>query len=401
VSDLRVAFVVQRCGDEVVGGAESLCLQIAAHLRGVVDIEILTTCAKDYRSWRDAYPPGHTYVGDVKVRRFPVDAPRNVAVFDRLSRSIASAPEQASPEAQDRWMRAQGPLSSALCDYVRDYEGLYDVFVFCGYLYATTAMVLPLVARKAILMPFAHDEWPIRLPMWDAIFASAQAIVSTTRQEGDFLRRRFPRLPVRQVTVAASMEPPVDRNPERFRRRYGIGEPFLLYLGRVDASKGVDELFDHFRRYRASRTTSLKLVVAGSLHARVPADPNVVVVGRVEERMKWDMLQACDVLVMPSAYESLSLVLLEAWACAKPVLVNARSAVLVGQCRRSGGGVWYGNYAEFAAALDLLEAGTRRQLGRQGQEHFTIAYNWEQAVDTFVELLSSVTDLAKRRPLFV
>jgi glycosyltransferase involved in cell wall biosynthesis len=396
-----VAFVVQRCGEDVVGGAESLCLQIAAHLRGVLDVEILTTCALDYRTWRNAYPAGHAHVGGVKVRRFPVDAPRDLAAFDRLSRAIAAAPERASPEAQERWMRAQGPVSSALLAYVRDYEALYDVFVFCGYLYATTAMVLPLVASKAVLMPFAHDEWPIRLPMWNAIFASCKAIVSTTKQEGDFLRRRFPQLPVRRVTVAASMEPAPDRNPERFRRSFGVGEPFLLYLGRVDPSKGVEELFDHFRRYRASRKTPLKLVVAGSKHMRVPDDPNIVVLGRIDERTKWDTLEACELLVMPSEYESLSLVLLEAWACAKPVLVNARSAVLVAQCRRSGGGVWYANYAQFAAALDILDAAKRRQLGRQGQEHFAGAYNWDEAVDTLVELLSAVSDTAQRRPIFV
>jgi glycosyltransferase involved in cell wall biosynthesis len=401
VRELRVAFVVQRCGDEVVGGAESLCLQIAAHLRGVIEVEILTTCALDYRTWRNAYPPGHTYVSGVKVRRFPVDVPRDVAAFDRLSREIATDPEHASPEAQERWMRAQGPLSSALFDYVRDYEALYDVFVFCGYLYATTALVLPAVAAKAVLMPFAHDEWPIRLPMWDAIFSGCQALVSTTEQESDFLRRRFPKLAVRRATVAASMEPPADRNPERFRSQFGIGEPFLLYLGRVDPSKGVGELFDHFRRYRASREAPLKLVVAGSLHTQVPSDPNIVVLGRIDERTKWDTLQACELLVMPSEYESLSLVLLEAWACAKPVVVNARSAVLVAQCRRSGGGVWYANYAEFAAALDLLDAGKRRQLGHQGQEHFATAYNWNDAVDTFVELLSAVSDQAQRRPIFV
>jgi glycosyltransferase involved in cell wall biosynthesis len=401
VRDLRVAFVVQRCGNEVVGGAESLCLQIASHLRGVVDVEILTTCAVDYRTWRNEYPAGRTQVDGVNVRRFPVDAPRDVAAFDRLSREIAAAPERASAEGQERWMRAQGPLSTALLDYVRDYEGLYDVFVFCGYLYATTALALPRVAHKAVLLPFAHDEWPIRLPMWDEIFASAQAIVSTTKQESDFVRHRFPALNVRRATVAASMEPPADRNPERFRARYGIQEPFLLYLGRVDPSKGVDELFDHFRRYRAAHRAPLKLVVAGSLHARVPADPNIVVAGRIDEGTKWDALAACELLVMPSEFESLSLVLLEAWACAKPVLVNAKSAVLVGQCRRSGGGVWYANYAEFGAALDLLDAGKRRQLGRQGQEHFRIAYNWDEAVDTLVELLSTVSDPAKRRPIFV
>ena len=394
MSRLRVALVVVRCGDEVIGGAESLCLQIAQHLRDAVDVEILTTCARDYRTWSNVYAPGHAWVGGVKVRRFSVDAPRNVAAFDRLSRKVAGDPGNASDKAQARWMRAQGPVSSELFAYVRDYEALYDAFVFCGYLYATTALALPIVAHKAVLMPFAHDEWPIRLPLWDAIFASARAVVSTTAQEAHFLQNRFPKLPVRQVTIAASMEPPAGRNPARFRNEFGIEQPFLLYLGRVDRSKGIDELVDFFRRYRDSHPARLKLVIAGSLHADLLADPDVVVTGPLSERAKWDALEACELLVMPSEFESLSLVVLEAWASAKPVLVNARSAVLVGQCRRSGGGVWYASYAEFAAALNLLDADVRRRLGLQGQDHFYAAYNWDRAVVALVDLLSAVSDKA-------
>ena len=58
------------------------------------------------------------------------------------------------------------------------------------------------------------------------------------------------------------------------------------------------------------------------------------------------------VLVMPSYYESLSMVALEAWALGKPVLANARCDVLLGQCLRSNAGLYYENAAEFAAALD-------------------------------------------------
>lgn len=392
---LRVAFVVVRCGEDVIGGAESMCLQIAAHLRDAVNVEILTTCARDYRTWRNVYPAGNTTVGGVHVRRFPVDAPRNVARFDRLSRAIVNAAEAASPQAQDRWMQAQGPLSTKLLEYVRDHEALYDAFVFCGYLYATTALALPSVAHKAVLLPFAHDEWPIHLPMWDAIFTSVRAVVPMTEEEHAFLRRRFSAFAAHPITTIPSADPPGGRDAMRFRAEFGITEPFLLYLGRVERSKGVEELFDFFLRYRASHATSLKLVVAGSLHAHVLSDPNIAVLGAIDERAKWDALEACELLVMPSEYESLSLAVLEAWACAKPVLVNARSAVLIGQCRRSGGGVWYASYAEFSAALDLLDAPVRQQLGRQGKAYVSIAYDWDRAVVSLIDLLWAVSGKAR------
>jgi glycosyltransferase involved in cell wall biosynthesis len=379
----RVAFVVQRCGDEVVGGAESLCLQVAHRLRGICDVEILTTCALDYQTWRNEYPEGHCHVGGVLVRRFPVDRPRNAGAFDRLSRDIAFDLAGTPLERQEEWMKAQGPMSSQLFAYLRDYEQLYDSIVFFGYLYATTYFGLPLVAEKAILVPFAHDEWPIRLSMWERIFAAPRFLVFSTEEEREFVRRRFANLKIRGDIIGIGIEAPSDRNPERFRKRFGIEEPFLLYLGRIEKSKGVDVLFEDFIRYREARRGPKKLVLVGREHTTIPKHDDIVMVGQVDEQAKWDALSACDALVMPSQFESLSLVLLEAWACGKPVVVNARSSVLVGQCRRAQGGVWYDCYEEFEVALDLLERDLRHALGRQGQDHVWNAYNWEEVLRAY------------------
>jgi glycosyltransferase involved in cell wall biosynthesis len=389
-SQRRIAFVVQRCGDDVVGGAESMALQVAERLRYAYDVEILTTCARDYQTWRNEYPEGHCMVRDVHVRRFPVDKPRDGAAFDRLSNRISGDLSSLTLEQQEQWMRAQGPLSTPLLQYLRDYESLYDVFAFFTYLYATTYFGLPSVARKAVLVPFAHDEWPIRMSMWDDVFAAPRALVYSTEEERDFLTRRFERLPERSATIGVGIEPPAERNPERFRKRFEIEEPFLLYLGRIEKSKGVGVLFDDFMRYRRGATAPLKLVLVGRAHTEIPVHRDIIAIGQVDDRTKWDALAACNLLVMPSQYESLSLVLLEAWACAKPVLVNARSSVLVGQCRRAQGGIWYDSYEEFEVALDLFDAELRERLGRQGQEHVRSAYNWSDTVLAYRDILDAV-----------
>ena len=389
-SQRRVAFVVQRCGEDVVGGAESLALQVAERLRYAYDIEILTTCALDYQSWRNELPDGHSFVRDVHIRRFPVERPRDLAAFDRLSARIAGELTTLSLAKQEEWMRAQGPLSTPLLRYVADYEALYDVFVFFTYLYATTYFGLPSVAKKAVLVPFAHDEWPIRMSMWDELFAAPRALIYSTDEERDFLTSRFARLPDRSATIGVGIEPPPERNPERFRKKYDIDEPFLLYLGRIEKSKGVDVLFDDFIRYRQGATSPLKLVLVGRAHTPIPSHRDIIAVGPVDERTKWDALAACNLLVMPSQYESLSLALLEAWACAKPVLVNARSRVLVGQCRRAQGGIWYDSYEEFEVALDLFDRELRERLGRQGQEHVRSAYNWSDTVLAYRDILDAV-----------
>ena len=107
----KVAFVVQRYGLEVNGGAELLCRQVAEHMAKYWDVEVLTTCAIDYMTWQNEYPPGPTTVNGVAVQRFAVDVPRDVAAFNRLSASVLTG---GGRDAELRWRQAQGPASSAL-----------------------------------------------------------------------------------------------------------------------------------------------------------------------------------------------------------------------------------------------------------------------------------------------
>src|SRR5438067_11029733 len=106
---MRVAFVVQRCGLEVNGGAESLCLQIAQRVGRHCPAEVLTTCALDYMTWENFYPEGVEEVGSTVIRRFPVDRARDVAAFNALSQTLHPRRESATPAEQETWMRAQGP----------------------------------------------------------------------------------------------------------------------------------------------------------------------------------------------------------------------------------------------------------------------------------------------------
>ena len=89
-------------------------------------------------------------------------------------------------------------------------------------------------------------------------------------------------------------------------------------------------------------------------------------------------MAAADLLIMPSYYESLSMVALEAWGMGKPVLANGRCDVLKGQCLRSNAGLYYESYAEFADALYSItsSASLRQGLGRSGEAYFQRHYAW-------------------------
>ena len=152
----KVAFVAPRCGTGIFGGAEVYCLELARRLAPSWDIDVLTTCARDYMTWKNEYPPGHSNEEGVHVQRFPVDRPRDVAAFNALSERISFDVERSSISQQEEWMRAQGPVSRELESYVRAHRFRYDAFFFFSYLYATTYTLLPIVEEKAFLVPFAH-----------------------------------------------------------------------------------------------------------------------------------------------------------------------------------------------------------------------------------------------------
>jgi glycosyltransferase involved in cell wall biosynthesis len=383
----KVAFVVQRCGLEVNGGAESLCLKIAARMSKVWDIEILTTCALDYITWQDYYPSGLSEILDVKLRRFPVLKKRDMDKFNRLSEKIHPDSYKASNKDQEEWMLAQGPWSPALVEYVEQHKHEYDAFIFFTYLYATTYFILPLVAEKAYLAPLAHDEWPIYLSMWDAFFEKPRGLIFNTLEEQNFLKSRFPKANIQGSIAGIAVDVPKSYDAEHFRQQYNIHEPFLLYLGRIDASKGCGEIFDYFMKLRERGSSFKKLVLLGEPKMPIPKHPDIISLGFVSEQTKWDAISACELLLMPSLYESLSMVLLEAWALGKPVLVNGGCDVLIGQCRRSQGGLWYSNEDEFILALEKMDEMVRDRLGLQGRKFVEKNYTWSKIESQYLEMI--------------
>ena len=391
---LKVAFVVQRYGVEVNGGAELLCRQVAEHMASYWEVTVLTTCAIDYLTWQNAYPPGPTTVNGIPVQRFPVDQPRDLDAFNRLSASVLAG--GAGREAELQWMKAQGPFSAALLAYLQQHSQTYDRFIFFTYLYASTFFGLPCVADRSLLVPTAHDEPPIYLEIFRELFCLPQALLFLTLEEQDFVNQRFGTQHILQEVVGVGGEAPRDVRAERFRAQYAEALEeceFILYVGRVDASKGCRQLCSHFMRFREDvPTLPVKLVLLGSLAMEIPPHPDIVALGFVSEQDKADAMAAAQVVLLPSPYESLSMVALEAWHQSKAVLANGACAVLRGQCKRSNGGLWYNNYAEFQETLSLLlqEAGLRERLGASGRAFVQRCYDWAAVEAQYLNVVNSV-----------
>lgn len=391
---MRVAIVVQRYGTEVLGGAETLARRVAELLAPATDVTVVTTCALDYLTWADHYPPGEDDVNGVRVLRFPVSEPRDPKRFARASDKVYRAPRDL--ELGRAWMHAQGPNAPGLLEHLRDRGSQYDAIAFVTYLYATTADGLPLVADRALLYPTMHDEPPLRLAIFDEVFAKAQAVLLSTPEERELARSRFGVEDERARIIGVGVDE-LNGDAGRFQAETGIAHRYAAYLGRLDPSKGVPDLVEHHARYRSERPDGLDLVLIGSGDVELPEGAGFHGMGFVPEQLKHDAIAGADVVVCPSPYESLSLSQLEAWTHGRPTLSNAVSPVLVGQSRRSGGGLWYDDGPQYAAMLDLLARAKplADAIGAQGRRYVHEHYRWDRVREKWLAALDEVATRAR------
>lgn len=393
----RVAIVVQRYGPDVHGGAESAARWLAENLAAHADdeIHVLTTCANDYTTWNNAYDPGHTLLNGVHIHRFIVDAPRDWQhAREQTGRFLLEAH---TVDEEMAWIRREGPFCSDLLRYVVQHSGQYDVFIFFTYLYATTFFTLPLVAEKSILVPAAHDEPFLYLDAYRALLQLPRHIVYLTAAERDLVQRVSNNAHIPSTVAAIGMPLTPEADEERFRARFGLDGDFLLYGGRIDEAKNVPQLLDYFARYCDRRQNSagpLKLVLMGRPHMPLPDSPQVIPIGFVSDEEKFDALKAATLVILPSHFESLSIMILESWLVETPVLVNGRSDVLRQQARCSNGGLYYTSYDEFEDALDLLlnSADLRHALGRQGQQFVRKHYDGVEIVRRYHSIFNNIVE---------
>src|SRR3989440_3735528 len=375
---MRILFVVQRYGAQVPGGAELAAREFATRLaaRGHAT-EVLTSCAVSYVDWANAYPPGTEALDGVLVHRLPVSEPRADRIFGPMHARVPFGRHRVPPFMQRDWMRVQGPNMPGLAPWLREHTTSYDRIVFFTYLYYTASAGLPAAAGlvPTVLHPTAHDEPPLYLSLFDIIYRLPSALAFLTEEEAALVANRFHvRLPSTvtglgvELDVAASAE-------ETAAFRAGVaglqGRPYLVYVGRVDPGKGSVELFDFFTAYQRRNPSDLALVVVGDPVEPMPPHPDIFITGFVAEPTKRAAMGGSLALVQPSYFESFSLVLVEAWALAKPALVQGRCNVLDGHARRSGGGIPARGFSgvEGGRGRVRLGPGYGRALGAAGRRH--------------------------------
>jgi glycosyltransferase involved in cell wall biosynthesis len=429
---VKLGFVVQRYGTEILGGSEYHCRLIAERLAERHQVEVLTTCARDYITWKNEYPDSPDRIRGVTVRRFANASTRDIASFNRHSDWIFNHTHTRDDELE--WLKQQGPWCPALIEYLERHHASYDALVFFTYLYAPTVLGLQIAPGRSVLVPTAHDEPAIHLGIYKEVFGKPAAIAYNTEVERKFLTTHFAIRAVVEETVGCGVDlpphhaysrPAPGETPEApagetaeaeggedsrgegeaqpryhshltvrgavFRRRHRIHGPFVLYGGRIEKGKGCEELLQYFHGY-VTEGGDAQLVLMGVKLMPLPEDPKVNFAGLLSERERLQALEAATVVVVPSPFESLSLLALEAFAVGTPILANARSDVLVDHCVRSNAGLFYADRDEFAECLKLLVADEplRAAMGRSGRDYVRHNYRWDVVLGKYERMIAKI-----------
>jgi glycosyltransferase involved in cell wall biosynthesis len=414
---MKIAFIVQRYGTEILGGSEYHCRLIAERLTPRHQVEVLTTCAQDYITWANEYPEGSDRVRGVTVRRFANAQTRDIHPFNRYSEWIFN--NSHSREDEMSWLKQQGPWCPALLEYLERHHTQYDVLIFFTYLYAPTVLGLQVAPQKSILVPTAHDEPAIHLDIYKEMFSLPAGIAYNTEVERRFLTTHFstraveeetvgcgvdlphaqqyPRerqsgeAPEEQDTDSPSFRPHLAQRGTMFRRRHRLHGPIALYGGRIDAGKGCEELIEYFSAY-VKESGDASLVLMGVKLMPLPEEPFIRFAGRLSEQERTLALEAATVVVVPSPYESLSLLALESFAVGTPILANARSEVLVDHCQKSNAGLYYADRYEFNECLRLLVADQRLRaaMGANGRDYVRQNYRWDVIIGKYEKMFTAL-----------
>ncbi len=388
----KIALVNQRYGLEVNGGSEYYTRLIAEKLKEDYEVEILTSKALSYEKWEDYYTQDVETINGVTVRRFSVAHTRRDLLMKILSRLIARF-HMNFKWLCDIWVRQQGPYLPKLTEYIRMHKQEYAAIVFVTYLYYPTVVGMKEAKEKAVFIPTAHDEPYLYFKSHRPLFRMPKAIIYLTEEEKMLVNRVFHNETIPSAIAGVGVDLPDEIDNDRFRKKYQIEGDYLIYTGRVDKSKGCDEMLDVFLTYLGDIKEDEKkptLVLMGQEFMKIPEHPNIRYLGFVPEQDKFDGVSGARALWLPSQFESLSISVLEAMTLSIPVIVNGKCEVLKGHVEKSGGGMFYQNSKACQSVLETIlgDQVKRDEMGRLAKKYVDAYYSWPVVMGRIREMLA-------------
>ncbi len=405
MSQRKIAITVQRYGKQVNGGAEVFARMIAEKLCTKYDVTVLTSRALDYHTWEPELPQGASEENGVKILRFNHSAKPNAKKIHQLNRGyrgrhlyqkfyrFIGKPAwylKLFPSSEIReqdgifWVQNQGPATYDLIDYIKKNENNYDVFIFITYLYYPTVAGLLTVPHKSIFIPTMHDEQPAYFPIFKKTMSAPKSLMFLTASEQKFSQGLFKIDHIRQDVMSVGIDPVSDIKDETIIKKFGIKGKYIIYVGRIDSAKGCKELLAYFADYLKDTKASLSLVLAGKNMIEPVLHENIIYAGFVSDEEKEQLTKHAEALIIPSKYESLSLVVLESFACKVPVIANGQCDVLKDHIELSKGGWLFTDKQSFYTAInEVLADKDNKEKGEAGYDYVMNNFVWDKVLKAY------------------
>ena len=395
----KFAFIVPRFGESIAGGAETLVAKLALNLakRGD-DITILTTCAKDNRTWNNDFPEGDATEYGLKVKRFLVDD-RNLDTWIPLQIKVSEG--MILPiEEQLNWMQ-ESVNSLAMYEYIYNNQNNFDYFFFAPYLFGTTFWGSLICPEKTILIPCLHNEYYAYTEVLQSMFRQVKGFLFNAEPEKELAESLYGNLLGGEVGMGF-VEPEINQI-NQLKPYFKDNFDYILYVGRKETGKNLHILIENFIKFKDSISgfDNLKLVIAGGGSFSDVGSNNLlnrndlIDLSQVSEEEKLRLIKYSKVLCQPSTNESFSIVIMEAWQLEVPVLVHSDCAVTKRHCIDSGGGLYFKDSADFNLVIQeiLNNPKLAQKLGSSGKHYVKTKYSWDAVIKRFDEVMEEVKSL--------
>ena len=390
----KIGFVVPWHGQNIPGGAEMALRGVTEHLhKAGISIEILTTCVREFTAdWNENFhKPGLTEENGIPVRRFKVRK-RNVDAFNRVNIKLMN--DELLTLAEEEIFCREMINSPDMYKYIEQHKNEYHCFVGIPYMFGPVYQMCKICPEKAVLIPCFHEEAYIYMDVFKKAFSSIQGMIFNAEPEKVLAERVYHTAGQKLITPGLGLDTGLVYDEERFRAKYDIWEPFILYAGRRDVGKNIYTLIRYFAEYKKRNKNNLKLVLIGGGSVKLPKSVHgdVYDLGFVPIQDKYDAYGAALTLCQPSKHESFSFVIMESWLCKRPVLVHKGCDVTKHFAVTSQGGFYFDNYFEFEGQVNyyIEHPDTASQMGENGRKFVLENFDWDIVTRKYIDFFEGL-----------
>lgn len=390
----KIGFVVPWHGQNIPGGAEMALRGVTEHLhKAGISIEILTTCVREFTAdWNENFhKPGLTEENGIPVRRFKVRK-RNVDAFNRVNIKLMN--DESLTSAEEEIFCREMINSPDMYKYIEQHKNEYHCFVGIPYMFGPVYQMCKICPEKAVLIPCFHEEAYIYMDVFKKAFSSIQGMIFNAEPEKVLAERVYHTAGQKLITPGLGLDTGLVYDEERFRAKYDIWEPFILYAGRKDVGKNIYTLIRYFAEYKKRNKNNLKLVLIGGGSVKLPKSVHgdVYDLGFVPIQDKYDAYGAALTLCQPSKHESFSFVIMESWLCKRPVLVHKGCDVTKHFAVTSQGGFYFDNYFEFEGQVNyyIEHPDTASQMGENGRKFVLENFDWDIVTRKYIDFFEGL-----------